>query len=166
MKRFFPFLACLLMFASSYAQDRTDSLHIAHYDINLNITDFTGHTIHGYADLTAVPKVDNLPYIDLDLKSLVVDSVLIDDIPVQSFTHEGTLVRIPLQEPSNQGDTMNVRVYYGGVPGADALFGGFYFSGEYCYNIGVGFRDVPHNFGRGWYPCLDFFPLVSISHSR
>ena len=145
------------MFASSYAQDRTDSLHIAHYDINLNITDFTGHTIHGYADLTAVPKVDNLPYIDLDLKSLVVDSVLIDDIPVQSFTHEGTLVRIPLQEPSNQGDTMNVRVYYGGVPGADALFGGFYFSGEYCYNIGVGFRDVPHNFGRGWYPCLDFF---------
>ncbi len=157
MKRFFPFLACLLMFASSYAQDRTDSLHIAHYDINLNITDFTGHTIHGYADLTAVPKVDNLPYIDLDLKSLVVDSVLIDDIPVQSFTHEGTLVRIPLQEPSNQGDTMNVRVYYGGVPGADALFGGFYFSGEYCYNIGVGFRDVPHNFGRGWYPCLDFF---------
>lgn len=157
MKSFFPFLACLLMFASSYAQDRTDSLHIAHYDINLNITDFTGHTIHGYADLTAVPKVDNLPYIDLDLKSLVVDSVLIDDIPVQSFTHEGTLVRIPLQEPSNQGDTMNVRVYYGGVPGADALFGGFYFSGEYCYNIGVGFRDVPHNFGRGWYPCLDFF---------
>ena len=157
MKRIFLFLTSLLLLASSYAQDRTDSLHIAHYDINLNITDFTNHTVYGYADLTAVAKVNNLPYIDLDLKRLVVDSVWVDDVQVQTFTQEGTLVRIDLQSPANQGDTLNLRVYYSGIPGADPAFGGFYFSGEYCYNIGVGFRDIPHNFGRVWYPCLDFF---------
>ena len=62
MKRIFLFLTSLLLLASSYAQDRTDSLHIAHYDINLNITDFTNHIVYGYADLTAVAKVNNLPY--------------------------------------------------------------------------------------------------------
>ena len=145
-------LSCVIL----YAQDRTDSLHIAHYDINLNITDFTNHVVYGYADLTAVAKVNNLPQIDLDLKRLVADSVWINGLPM-SFTHEGTLLRIPLQTPTNQGDTMYVRVSYSGVPGTDSYFGGFYFSGEYCYNIGVAFRDLPHNFGRGWYPCLDFF---------
>lgn len=138
------------------AQDRTDSLHIAHYDINLNITDFTNHIVYGYADLTAVAKVNNLPQIDLDLKRLVADSVWVDGVST-AFTHEDILLRIPLQNTVNQGDTINVRVFYRGVPGTDSYFGGFYFSGEYCYNIGVAFRDLPHNFGRGWYPCLDFF---------
>lgn len=155
-KILFSFIVALLSVAA-YAQDRTDSLHIAHYDINLNITDFTNHIVYGYADLTAVVKVNGLPQIDLDLKRLTADSIIVDGVRVQDFTHEETLLRIPLQTPANQGDTMNVRVYYNGVPGTDSYFGGFYFSGEYCYNIGVAFRDLPHNFGRGWYPCLDFF---------
>ena len=145
-----------LLSVFAYAQDRTDSLHIAHYDINLNITDFTNHIVWGYTDLTAVAKVNNLPQIDLDLQRLATDSVWVNGVSAV-FTHEGNLLRIPLQIPANQGDTMNVRVFYRGVPGTDSYFGGFYFSGAYCYNIGVAFRDLPHNFGRVWYPCLDFF---------
>ena len=156
MKKIALVFAGFLFSVFAYAQDRTDSLHIAHYDINLNITDFTNHVVYGYADLTAVAKVDNLPQIDLDLQRLVADSVWLDGVST-AFTHEGNLLRIPMQTPANQGDTVNVRVYYSGVPGTDSYFGGFYFSGEYCYNIGVAFRDLPHNFGRGWYPCLDFF---------
>lgn len=152
-------LCCIaaLLVISANAQDRTDSLHIAHYDINLNITDFTNHVIYGYADLIALAEVNALPQIDLDLKRLSADSIFVDDVRVQNFTHEGTLLRIPLHSLANQGDTLRIRVYYSGVPGTDSYFGGFYFSGEYCYNIGVAFRDLPHNFGRGWYPCLDFF---------
>ena len=157
MKKIALFFAGLLLTLFSYAQDRTDSLHIAHYDINLNITDFTDHVVQGFTDLQAVAKINNLPQIDLDLQQLTADSVLVDGVRVQNFTHEGNLLRIPLENTANQGDTMNVRVYYRGVPGTDSYFGGFYFSGEYCYNIGVAFRDLPHNFGRGWYPCLDFF---------
>lgn len=157
MKKIFLFAACFLVSVVACAQDRTDSLHIAHYDINLNITDFTNHVVYGYADLIAVAEVNALPQIDLDLKRLEADSIYVDGVRVQNFTHEETLLRIPLQTPANQGDTIRVRVYYSGVPGTDSYFGGFYFSGEYCYNIGVAFRDLPHNFGRGWYPCLDFF---------
>ena len=156
MRKILLFFAGVLLAVTSQAQDRTDSLHIAHYDINLNITDFTNHIVYGYADLTAVAKVNNLPQIDLDLKRLVADSVWVNGVPA-AFTHEGSLLRIPLQTAANQGDTMHVRVRYSGVPGTDSYFGGFYFSGQYCYNIGVAFRDLPHNFGRGWYPCLDFF---------
>lgn len=156
MKKIALFFVVFWFSVFAYAQDRTDSLHIAHYDINLNITDFTNHVVYGYADLAAVAKVNNLPQIDLDLQRLVADSVWLDGVPT-AFTHEGNLLRIPMLTPANQGDTVNVRVYYSGVPGTDSYFGGFYFSGEYCYNIGVAFRDLPHNFGRGWYPCLDFF---------
>ena len=156
MRKIFLFFVGALLVVASQAQDRTDSLHIAHYDINLNITDFTNHIVYGYADLTAVAKVDNLPQIDLDLTRLVADSVWLNGTSV-SFDHEGDLLRIPLQNTTNHGDTIYVRVYYSGVPGTDSYFGGFYFKGEYCYNIGVAFRDLPHNFGRGWYPCLDFF---------
>ena len=157
MKKIALVFAGLLLTIFSYAQDRTDSLHIAHYDINLNITDFANHIVHGFTDLQAVAKINNLPQIDLDLQRLAADSVFVDGVRVQNFTHEGNLLRIPLENTANQGDTMSVRVYYRGVPGTDSYFGGFYFSGEYCYNIGVAFRDLPHNFGRGWYPCLDFF---------
>ena len=143
--------------AFSYAQDRTDSLHIDHYDINLNITDFSNRIVKGYTDLTAVAKVNALQQIDLDLQNLAVDSVFVEETQVMDFVHEGVLLRIPLQNIANQGDTLHVRVYYRGTPATDSYFGGFYFSGEYCYNIGVAFRDLPHNFGRGWYPCLDFF---------
>lgn len=157
MKKIALIFASLLFSAFAYAQDRTDSLHIAHYDINLNITDFTNHNVYGFTDLKGVAKIDNLPWVDLDLQRLSADSVFVDGVAVPDFTHIGNLLRIPLQSPANQGDTMNIRVYYSGIPGTDSYFGGFYFSGEYCYNIGVAFRDLPHNFGRGWYPCLDFF---------
>lgn len=157
MKKLLFLFACVALIATTDAQDRTDSLHIAHYDINLNITDFANQIVYGYADLTAVARVNALTHIDLDLQRLFVDSVLVDQTLVPNFSHEGTLLRIPLANPADQGDTMQVRVYYRGTPATDSYFGGFYFSGEYCYNIGVAFQDLPHNFGRGWYPCLDFF---------
>src|SRR5690606_32211758 len=34
---------------------------------------------------------------------------------------------------------------------------GFYFQGNYAYNLGVGFAADPHNYGRVWHPCFDNF---------
>ncbi|MBO4645272.1 MAG: T9SS type A sorting domain-containing protein [Bacteroidales bacterium] len=150
-------LILLLSGWSVMAQDRTDSLHIEHYNIHLNITDFTNRQIYGYADLTAVAKVNELTSVRLDLKSLTVDSVWVNGVTDSIFYQSGIHLDIPLADTMQQGDTALIRVYYHGRPGTDAQFGGFYFSGEYCYNIGVAFRDLPHNFGRAWYPCLDFF---------
>ena len=145
-------LICCAWFAS--AQDRADSMHVAHYDLHLDILDFTAQTINGYVDLTMVSKVNNLSQYVLDLQGLTVDSVFIDGQNA-SFTHQNLKIHIP--HTSQQGDTAIIRVYYHGAPVHDSYIGGFYYTGQYCYNIGVAFDYQPHTFGRCWIPCLDFF---------
>ena len=51
-----------------------------------------------------------------------------------------------------------MNIYYHGAPQKDPSgWGGFYFSGDYAFNMGCGFEDVPHNYGRVWFPCNDNF---------
>ena len=158
MKKINIFFGCLfLLFNTLTAQNRTDSLHIDNYDIQLNITDFTGHQIYGNTTLTAIAKVNGLASLSLDFQSLIVDSVNVNGNAILHFEHENNLLTIPLQNIVNQGDTIFSTIYYHGVPAKDSRFGGFYFSGNYAFNIGVAFQYLPHNFGRAWYPCLDFF---------
>ena len=157
MKKYLLFVLLLGMVGVMFAQDRADSIHVHHYDIVLNITDFDTKIIYGHTDLQVVSKVDDLQYVDLDLQRLVVDSLWVNGQPANDFTHEGTLLHIPLSQSLQQHDTVQLRVFYSGNPATDSYFGGFYYSGEYCYNLGVAFRDLPHVFGRAWYPCLDFF---------
>lgn len=157
MKKLFLIAGLLCLMGAISAQDRADSVHVDHYDIFLNITDFDTKIVYGHTDLQVVSKVDALPYVNLDLQRLVVDSLWVEGQPVTNYTHEGTLLHIPLAQPLPLADTLRLRVFYSGNPATDSYFGGFYFSGQYCYNLGVAFRDLPHVFGRAWYPCLDFF---------
>ena len=140
---------------TGFAQQRTDSVHVAHYDINLSVLDFTNNTIDGHTDITVVSKVNNLTQLRLDLMVLTVDSVTVNQNPV-TFSHvgEALFVNVPAMQ---SGDTALVRVYYHGSPAHDGYFGGFYFNGGYAYNVGVALSDIPHSYGRCWYPCLDEF---------
>jgi hypothetical protein len=47
-------------------------------------------------------------------------------------------------------------VDYNGVPFHES-WGGFHFSGEYAFNLGVGISTIPHNLGKSWFPCVDNF---------
>ena len=145
----------MMLWAAGFAQQRTDSVHVAHYDINLSVVDFTTKVIDGYTDLTVVAKVGNLSQIRLDLMALTTDSVKVNQQPA-TFSHiwQSLLVNVPTMQ---SGDTATVRVYYHGVPAHDDYFGGFYFTGGYAYNVGVALSDIPHSYGRCWYPCLDEF---------
>lgn len=145
-----------LIFRLGYSQNRTDSVHILHYNLSLSIIDFTNHTISGHANLLVSPEINNLPYLDLDLLALTVDSVFVNDIST-SFSHQNSLLHIPLNSNNTIGDTIAVSVYYHGTPIRDSYWGGFYYSGQYAYNIGVAFNSIPHNFGRCWFPCIDMF---------
>ena len=155
MKRITLLLAALLTLAAANAQQRTDSLHVAHYDLNLSVVDFSGHTVSGYADLTLVAKVHNLTQVRLDLKALTTDSVSVNGAAT-SFSHvgESLLVTVPAMQ---SGDTAVMRVHYHGTPAHDSYFGGFYFNGQYAYNYGVALEATPHAYGRVWFPCLDEF---------
>ncbi len=156
MKRTTTILSLLLLaMLSGFAQQRTDSVHVAHYDLHLSVVDFTNHVIDGYTDITVVSKVGNLSQLRLDLMALTTDSVFVNQTPA-AFTHTGQSLRVAL--PTMQaGDTASVRVHYHGIPAHDGYFGGFYYSGEYAYNVGVALSDIPHAYGRCWFPCMDEF---------
>ena len=150
----FLFLVLVGM-TSGFAQQRTDSVHVAHYDLHLSVVDFTSHVVDGYTDLTVVSKVNNLMQVRLDLKALTVDSVFVNQTSA-AFSHigESLLITVPTMQ---NGDTALVRVHYHGTPAHDGYFGGFYFNGQYAYNYGVALSDVPHAYGRCWFPCMDEF---------
>ncbi len=147
-------LTCALCSLMLYGQDRGDTLHVVHYDLHLDMTDFDNRIICGYADLTVETKVPTLTQFVFDLQGLQVDSVRLNALPT-TFSQVGNSVLVEGQ--STMGDTSLVRIYYQGSPVSDPSWGGFYFSGQYCYNMGVAFDYQPHPFGRCWYPCLDLF---------
>lgn len=137
--------------------DRSDTIDILHYTIDLEITDAGGQRIAGSCTLLFTPLMPNTASIRLDLLHLTVDSITLDGQLVTNFNYNDTLLHIPFVGAMQPGDTAELVVYYQGQPLPDPSWGGFYFQQGYAYNIGVGFSSNPHNLGRVWYPCFDSF---------
>lgn len=136
---------------------RSDTIDILHYHIQLDITDFTGHTVDGFTTLTFTPRMNGVTEINLDLLALTVDSIKIGATAL-SFTYDDTLIKATLPVTMNIGDTSDITVWYNGAPQGDPSgWGGFYFQSGYAYNLGVGFGADPHVYGRVWHPCFDNF---------
>ena len=127
---------------------------VLEYQINLSV-DLAQQRIDGYTDVN-VKAVESIQAIDLSLEGLKVDSVTQNGQSL-SYTHSANQLKIDLSSTLNKDDESTIRVYYGGKPIRDASWGGFYFSGEYAFNLGVAFTSAPHNFGRVWFPCVDNF---------
>ncbi|MBN1339643.1 MAG: M1 family metallopeptidase [Bacteroidales bacterium] len=133
----------------------SDTLDVIHYNLFLDVLDFTGKTITGSAELQVESKVNNLGFLKLELLDLTVDAVKVNGTN-HSFTHQGYIIEITLQAPLNTGQTAMVEVDYHGQPFHED-WGGFHWSGEYAFNLGVGFVSIPHNLGKTWFPCIDDF---------
>jgi aminopeptidase N len=139
------------------AQTRTDSIHVANYDINLSVIDFTNKTIEGYTKLDIVSKVDNLSSIQLDfISSFSIDSIVLDEQLHGNYSFSDDLLTIYLDNFASANDTLELFVYYQGVPFGNNK-GGFTFTGEYAYNLGASLFAVPPSYGRVWIPCIDDF---------
>lgn len=144
-------------FGISSTQATSDTIDILHYSIELDFTNVSSSYISGQCSITLTPKQNNIGSIRLDLLKLKVDSIKKGNSKL-TFNHNDTVLAITLPGVMNIGDTSVIVVYYGGNPIMDASgWGGFYFSGNYAYNLGVGFDAVPHSYGRVWHPCLDNF---------
>lgn len=158
MKKFYPVALFLMLFSislSGFSNDRTDTIHVVHYDLHLSIVNLSQQQIGGYADLKVVPKISGIPYIDLDLISLTIDSLFLNQTQAP-YTHTGSLIRIPVTGIV-AGDTQYVRVYYHGTPINDPDWGGYFFTDDFAFNVGVGMSMIPPTIGRVWFPCLDDF---------
>lgn len=106
--------------------------------------------------LTVMSKLNNVNNITLYLLHLNIDSILSNGQPL-TYSYTDTLIHITPPATLNQNDSITLTVYYNGQPQTDASFGGFYFSGQYAFNLGVSFLYDPHTFGRAWFPCIDEF---------
>ena len=136
---------------------RSDTMDVLKYTINLDITDFTNQKISGNTIVRFAPKINGQNKLRLDLLKLIIDSVK-QNSAVITYGYNDTLLKVNLLTSLNTTDTSNVTVYYHGKPQGDPLgWGGFSFSGNYAYNLGVGFGAKPHNYGRVWFPCFDNF---------
>ena len=133
-----------------------DTLDVVHYDISLSVTNMTTRVISGKTEVTFTVKQPSVNAITLELKQLQVDSVKsLQGIHLE-YTHSGNRLSVILPATMSPNDTSLVTIWYHGVPFSEG-WGGFQFSGNYAYNLGVGFQSIPHNLGKAWFPCVDDF---------
>ncbi len=87
---------------------------------------------------------------------LTVDSIYINGCLHLDYFHNDGRIDMHLLQNMQMGDEAEVIVVYHGEPFHEG-WGGFHFSGEYAFNLGVGFESIPHNLGKTWFPCVDDF---------
>lgn len=155
MKKLWLAVLIIIVNLNLFAQNRSDSIHVAHYTLNMNVLDFANRQISASAELKIVALMDNLSEIRLDLEDFTIDSIKADG-EVVSYQYLADILTIPVNQ-FRQGDTLEVVVYYHGAPSKDPYWGGFYFTNQCAYNMGVGMTVIPHSYGRCWYPCIDEF---------
>jgi aminopeptidase N len=134
----------------------SNNIYVVHYNIQLDVLDFTNRVIYGATVITFTPAEASLSQVNLELRQLVIDSLAFDGDIIQSFTHDGDALQIILPAALSPGDTSQLSIWYHGVPFSES-WGGFHFSGEYAFNLGVGFETYPPNLGKAWFPCVDDF---------
>lgn len=140
-----------------HAGNVSDTIHVHHYAISIDTIDYSQQSIRARADVTVVAKMNNLTTVSLSLLQLTVDSVFAGG-SAAPVSYNDTTLTVGLPAAINTGDTVTLTIYYNGQPVQDASgWGGFYFSGSYAFNLGVGFAADPHNYGRVWFPCVDEF---------
>lgn len=153
-------ISILVIFGSFYSKcDAQTNLEpdVIKYTININSINIAASSID--ANTIVEFKVDssNVSHIKLSLFKLLIDSIQ-QNATNLNFTYDDTTITIQLLSPLNLGDSSSVSVFYHGNPKQDPSgWGGFYFSGTYAFNLGVGFDSDPHNLGKIWFPCVDNF---------
>lgn len=141
-----------------HSRQASDTIDVLHYDIHLEVVNLTAKQIKGYTTLNFTMKMNDVNKLILQLLNMNIDSVFLGAQKNETFSYTGGLLEIPLSAPAGVGDTLSAIVYYHGQPFVDPSdWGGFHFSGQYAFNLGIGFGSDPHNLGRAWFPCIDDF---------
>lgn len=145
--------------ASGFADSRSDSFDVQHYSITLDKIDIPGQSISGSCRVTIMSRISNLNTVRLQLYKLAIDAVK-QNAASLAYTYDSNYLKVIPAGPVNAGDTFSFTVSYHGRPGRDAGgFGGFYFDAAsgVAFNLGININMIPHNMGRGWFPCVDNF---------
>ncbi|MEI7594363.1 MAG: M1 family aminopeptidase [Bacteroidota bacterium] len=157
-KLFLSFFLLLFGFINLSAQTKSDSVDILNYTINLKIIDFNDDSIQANTIITFHPKINNMQSVAFDLLRFKIDSIFSINQKITNYNYNDTLLIITLPQALNSTDTSVLTIYYHGAPTLEAYgWGGLHLDPTIAYNLGVAFDANPHNFGRGWFPCIDDF---------
>jgi len=162
------FITLVLAQSTSFSQDlypipdgRKDTVKLDHVHLKMDMRSIGNSTLNSMAELTLISKINALQTLRLDLERLTVDSIYCDLIKC-NYNYNFQRINVNLPAGINTNDTFKLKVYYQGTPRKDPSgFGGFYFTSDYAFAIGVGFQAEPHPFGRSWFPCFDNFVMKS-----
>jgi aminopeptidase N len=158
MKKLLTISFIFLSFGIFAQKSHSDIIDVQEYTINLSITSVSTQFIGGFTNVRLKPVNENTNTILLDLLQLEIDSITCDESEISQYTYNDTLITISLVDSFGPTEELNIKVYYHGDPVTDPSgWGGFYFMSSYAFNLGVGFEDMPHCYGRVWFPCNDDF---------
>ncbi|MDR2009869.1 MAG: T9SS type A sorting domain-containing protein [Bacteroidales bacterium] len=158
MKHIYIIILLLLWINNTYSQESySNIIDVQHYNIVLDFTDMDNSRIKGHTEVNLKLVNENTNIVKLDLLKLEIDSITCIQSGL-SYNYNDTTISISLSGHFSAEDIIGIKVYYHGTPLIDPSgFGGFYFSGGYAFNMGVGILDIPHNYGKTWFPCNDDF---------
>lgn len=135
---------------------RSDSIDILHTHIDLDISELGSKEISAQTTLTVQARLAGVDKFSVDLEGLILDSIRATGL--SSYDQGSTQIELKFDEALSTNEPREILFYYRGAPKKDASgWGGFYFTGEYAWNLGVGFAADPHSYGRIWFPCFDNF---------
>jgi hypothetical protein len=143
-------------FKSGNESLRSDTVNIINYDIYMDFTNADAGTISANCEIKFSPLL-TINSISFDLLQLNIDSIIYHGNQI-TYNYNDTLIVAQFGATINAGAIDSLTIYYDGTPQTDPSgWGGFYMTGGYYYNLGVGFESDPHNYGRVWHPCFDNF---------
>lgn len=159
MKYFFSvflfFVEISIVFSNH--SDFRDSINVTNYQINLTIKDFSAERISGNTKISFTPVFENSNTVKFDLLKFQIDSILSNSLNISNIYYDDFVIEIEFSEILKINDNYEIIIFYHGKPQKDAYWGGFYFTENYAFNMGVGMASEPPNFGRVWFPCIDNF---------
>lgn len=154
-------LACALLGQTLQAQTTYsiyDTLQVNHNELHFDMRDFKGSVLQGKAIVSIESKRDELFFAPLLLQQMQVDTVWVNGRRVDHYQYNDTLLRIPLKPALRKGEEARLTIAYHGKPQGSS-FGGLLFNDslQMAYNMGASINDIPHSYGRGWFPATDDF---------
>lgn len=137
--------------------ERSDTIDILHYNINLDFREFSSAVIKGFCEISIKSKMENVGSITLDLLDFDIDSVEAQG-QLLTYSRDNNFITVHFPSPLGVDGEYEFSIHYNGQPTpASSGFGGLVFGGGIAYNLGIGLGSTPYNYGRGWFPCFDTF---------
>lgn len=135
----------------SQSMNPDTSINVSFYHLTLDIK-IDAPYLKANTRCILTPVADNLNFFELDLHpSMIVDSII---GPVASFEHTGDVLKIFLDQSFNAGDSIDLQIYYHGVPQLAGGYKGMRYETHGNNEPVIATLSTPF-LAHYWFPCKD-----------